>query len=103
MTKSQYKIEQEQEAARKATRKWLDEWLAVYRAKFRVTIALSKEMHRWRSQNCEPWAIWMGAADYFKWTVECSPDIGPDEFRDVPVRLVKIPGITFAPIPEEAV
>jgi hypothetical protein len=103
MTKSQYKIEREQEAARQAKRKWLDEWLAAHRAKFAVTLQLTKEMYRWRSQQCEPRAIWMGAADYFKWTVECPPDAGPNELRDVPVRLVKMPGITFAPIPEAAV
>jgi hypothetical protein len=49
MTKSRYKIEQEEMAARKARRKWLDEWLAAYRVKFAVTLQLTKEMYRWRA------------------------------------------------------
>lgn len=91
------------ERARTKARAWIDELLEDRRRRFPTMLAMSKELHRWRSWPAEPWTIWMGPGEYRAWRLEIADPEQADEFYGVPIVQVKDSGVSFMHDPEALV
>lgn len=106
MTKSRQKVYWErrdalERAKREAMRPML-EAMEQREERFRVTLAIKREVERWRAYPADPWMIWLGPEEYDRWRSEIADQFGlEDRWDGVPIIRVEGPGIDVLRVPVE--